>query len=131
MLLCGLKDEPTRPASDYWETATGNMVSQLDGARSRYVSAMYDQARELEQAYGTWRHLRKNGEFDKAREFKADHADELKRYRRVELVKRQAATINERIRRIERSDLDPSAKRDKINELRHRQAQIAKRLTGF
>jgi hypothetical protein len=93
IMVRAASSEPTRPALDYWKTATGNMVSELDSAQSRYVSRMYDQARELEQAYGTWHNMVKEGKHEEAAAYRADHQSELSRYRRVEAIKRQEARV--------------------------------------
>jgi N12 class adenine-specific DNA methylase len=121
-------NEPTRPALDYWKTITGSMVSELEGAPSRYVTMMYDQAREIEQAYGTWRELMKEGKQEEAAAYRADNQDELSRYKRVEAIKRQETMLNNRIKFIERSDLDSDEKKARINALRQQQDQVARRL---
>jgi len=130
MLVRAASDEPTRPAIDQWKMATGNMVSELEGAHSRYVSQMYDQARELEQAYGTWRHLMKEGKTEEAQAYREDHTSELSRYRNVESVKRQVSKLNERIRILERSNIDKDEKKDKIDALRKQQDVLSRRLSA-
>lgn len=119
-----------RPSRDMWKFATGSMVSSLDGAQSRYVSQMYQQARELEEAYGTWRRLQKEGKTEEAKEYREDNKDKLAKYRRVENIKKQASQINERIRGIERGNLDSDEKRRRINNLRKQQDVIARRLVA-
>jgi N12 class adenine-specific DNA methylase len=123
-------NEPTRPALDYWKTITGSMVSELDGAPSRYVTMMYDQAREIEQAYATWHELMKEGKQEEAAAYRDEHQDELSKYRRVEAIKRQETMLNNRIKFIERSDImDADEKKERINALRQQQDQIARRLS--
>jgi hypothetical protein len=114
------------PTPDYWKTATGGMVSGLDDAPSRYVSQMYEQAREIEQAYGTWRSLQKEGKTEDAMEFFADNKGDLIKYRGIERVKRAEAKFNERIRMIERSNMDPDKKRDLIRTIRDQKDRIAR-----
>lgn len=126
MMVRSVMDEPTKPAVDYWKLATGGIVADLDGAQSRYVSQMYEQAKELEQAYGTYRNLMKQGKIEDAAEYRADHADELKKYKNVEIVKKAIAKLNERIKLIERSGKDPEEKRAMINQLRGQQDKIAR-----
>lgn len=121
--------QPDRPAKDPWKFATGNMISSLDGAPSRYVSQMYEQAKELEQAYGTYRHLVKEGKLEDAREYAEDNADKLARYRKVAAVKMAEAKLNERIRFIERSNLPADSKREKINTIRGIQDRTARTLS--
>lgn len=121
-------NEPTKPAVDYWKTATGGMVSDLDSASSRYVSSMYEQAKELEQAYGTYRSLIKEGKTTEAAEYREDNKEKLSKYREVENVKRAEAKLNERIRMIERSNMQADEKRDLINQIRKQQDVVARRV---
>ena len=128
LLARSISNEPTRPTVDYYKMATGNMASDLKSTHSRYISQMYDQAKVLEEAHATYNFLRKNGRIDEAKEFRADHADELKRYGRVNSVKDMMSKQNERIRHIEKSNISPDDKRDKINEVRNNESDRAKRL---
>jgi hypothetical protein len=126
MLARPLTNQPAQAQSDLWKTATGSIVSDLRDAPSRYVSSMYDQAKELEQAYGTHRMLLKSGKADEAAEFKADNIEQLGRYKSVENVKQAAAKLNTRRREIERSDLDPAAKREALRRISVEQDRIAR-----
>ena len=123
-------NQPTRPSIDVWKTATGSMISSLDGAPSRYVSHVYDQAKEMEQAYGTWAALRKEGKVEEAREFKESNDKLIKGYRNVESIKGAIAKINQRIRIVERSDIDRDAKRLEINRLKERKDQFSRKLAA-
>ena len=89
---------------------------------------IYDQAKELEQAHATYRRLLKDGKIDDAKEYSADHADELLRYRQVERVKKIETQFNERIHSIERSDLDSGEKRVRIERINKMKENAAKRL---
>lgn len=120
--------EPTRPVLDHWKVATGGMVASSDSAGSRYVSMMYDQAKELEQAHGTFRQLRKEGKTEEAKAYRDSHKEELQRYKQVEGIKKAISKMNEKIRIIERSALDPHVKRDRIIELKKKESDLAARL---
>lgn len=122
-------NEPTKPAMDYFKTATGGMVASTDSAGSRYVSQMYDQAKEIEQAYGTWHQLAKEGKSAEANQFRQDNIDVLRKYPVVETIKRTESKLSERIRMIERSSKDPDEKRELINGVRKQQDQLARRLS--
>lgn len=119
-------DQPEKATPDYWKDATGGIVSDLRNAPSRYVSAMYAQAKELEQAYGTWKSLVKEGKVEEAQAFRQDHQDELSRYRQVEQVKKAEASLNARQRMIERSNVDPDTKRELIRKLQEQKDQRAR-----
>lgn len=123
-------NQPTQATPDYWKMATGNMVSDLRDAPSRYVSSIYDQAKELEQAYGTWRALQKSGKPQEAAEFLAENREEITRYRRVTQVKAVEGKLNERIRQIERGSMDGDAKREAIRAVRVQKEALAKRLAA-
>ena len=121
-------DQPTHPAPDYWKTVTGGMASDLRDAPSRYVSQMYEQAREIEKAYGTWKMLLREGKVDEAREFRADNAELLNEHKQVERVKKAESALNQRARMIERSNMDQDRKREllrQINEQKDRTARLA------
>ena len=121
-------DEPTRPSRDMWKVASGGMIGEVDSSSSRYVTQMYEQAVELEQAYSTHRMLLKEGKREEAKAFRKDHKDEIARYRRISVVKRQLRTLNERIRAIERSAKAPDEKRELILGLDRRKNELAERL---
>jgi DNA repair protein RadC len=118
--------QPDRPAPDYWKVATGSMVSELKGASSRYVSSMYDQAREIEQAYGTWRALNKEGKTAEAAEFFEGNRAELSKYHQAQRLKKTISGINQNIRVIERSDMDGAMKRQQILQMQERKDRLAR-----
>ena len=121
-------DQPSNPTPDYWKTVTGGMAADLRDAPSRYVSQMYDQAKEIEKAYGTWKMLVREGKVEEAREFRADNAELLNEHKQVERVKKAESALNQRARMIERSNMDPDRKREllrQINEQKDRTARLA------
>lgn len=114
------------PTPDYWKVATGGMIADTSSASSRYVSQMYEQAKEIEQAYGTWRALQKEGKTAEAKEFFEDNKADLVKHKKLQGIKRAEAKYNERIRIIERSNMQPDQKRDLINAIRVQQDKIAR-----
>lgn len=119
-------DQPDKATPDYWKVATGGIVSDLRDAPSRYVSQMYAQAKDIEQAYGTWKSLVKEGKIDESRDFFEGHKEEISAYRNIERVKSAESKLNERIRMIERSAMNPDKKRELIRELQKAKEQRAK-----
>ncbi len=136
--VVGTADIVARPATgqvpgarrDYWKVATGGIVADKNSASSRYVTQMYEQSREIEQAYGTWRSLLKEGKAGEAREFREENMDSLKKYGLSQGIKRQESKLNERIRMIERSNLSPEEKRRQIDQLRDQKDRIARRMSA-
>jgi len=119
-------DQPDKATPDYWKVATGGIVSDLRDAPSRYVSQMYAQAKDIEQAYGTWKSLVKEGKIEESRDFFEGHKEEISAYRNIERVKSAESKLNERIRMIERSAMNPDKKRELIRELQKAKEQRAK-----
>ncbi|MDP3940380.1 MAG: LPD38 domain-containing protein, partial [Deltaproteobacteria bacterium] len=126
LLARPMTGEAERPAGDLWKLTTGNMIAELPTDQSRYVSQMYEQARVIEQAYGTYRSLLKQGKGEEAREFLEDNRDKLTKYRGVQQVKRAEGQLNERIRIIEQSTLDPEAKRVAIAAIAAQKDRVAR-----
>jgi hypothetical protein len=117
-----------RPQPDYWRTLSGAMLSSLDDAPSRYVSAMYQQAKEVEQVYGTWRHMQAQGQVEEAQAFREENAEALVRYRQVEAVKKATSRLNAITRQIESGPGTPAEKRERIREVNEQKDAIARRL---
>ena len=83
----------------------------------------------LEQAYGTYRQLLKEGRRVEAQEFFDDNREKIGRYKSVEAIKRAEAQINEAIRMIERNKtMSPDVKRERIQRLQESKTRVAKSL---
>lgn len=119
-------NQAKHPTPDYWKAATGGMVSDLRDAPSRYVTQMYDQAKEVEQAYGTFLSLSKQGKGDEAKKFFDANEATIVKHSALSSIKRAEAKLNEQVRLIERSDLAPDEKRDLIRELRGTKDDISR-----
>ena len=128
MALRPLTGQPDRPTADYWKVATQGIVQEANSPQSRYVSQMYKQAKEVEQAYSTWNMLRKQGRLEEADQFLTDNAETIQRYKQVEKVKERETKINERIRMIERSAMSADDKKAQISELQAMRDQTARLL---
>jgi len=130
MLVRAMSDVPTRPALDYFRLATQGILRESGTGSSRYVTQLYEQAKELEQAHATYRQMLKDGRSEEAMDYAADNMDKLTRYRQVETVKRMESKMNERIRMIERSDLDRDQKKDEITTINRQKELVAKRIAA-
>ena len=96
--------------------------------QSRYVTQMYNQAKELEQAYGTFNELIKRGRVDEAKTFINDNKKQITQYGFVEAIKKEEAKFNEVIRIIENSKMTPEVKRAKIDKIKASQNTLAQKL---
>jgi hypothetical protein len=121
---------PDRRLRDWF--LVGNFVESLPAGGSRYVTQMYEQAREIEAYYASWRHYLKTGETEKAREFLEKNRETIAKYRRVEQLKRAVAALSERERTIERNRaMDGAQKRAALDQVARRKDQTARQAAGF
>jgi hypothetical protein len=126
VMLRPASGQPTQASADMWKLNSGNMISDLRDAPSRYVSQMYDQAKEIEQAMGTYRMLVKTGKIQEATDFLNDNRDTLTKYKSIEHVKSAEAKFNERIRMIERSAKSADEKRTLIRQVQDQKDRVAR-----
>lgn len=126
MILRPATGQASRPTADYWRLATGGILAEVGSGQSRYVSQMYDQAKELEQAMGTYRMLMKTGRREEAREFFQENKADIVRYGASEKVKAAETRYNELIRMIERSNLDSDVKKDRIRAIERKKDALAR-----
>lgn len=123
-------DQPSVATPDYMKLATGGLIRGLPEEQSRYVSQMYTQAREIEQAYGTYRALLKQGDVDGAKEFSAEHQEVMRKIHQAERSKKTAADYNERIRVLERDpSMSADEKRWRINNIKALKEKLARRFS--
>jgi hypothetical protein len=121
--------EAERPAMRLKDVfLAGSFMETLPTGSSRYVTELYERAREIENAYGSYRDAMKRGDFDKAREIREEEKDKITKYTAIESVKRQEAAINAQIRRIQAAtSISAETKRTQIDQLEQRRNDIAER----
>lgn len=114
----------------------GSFVKELPAANSRYVGQLYDMAKDIDQAYASWREALKLGRPDDAARIYAQNRSQIQAYKQVEGVKRQLSVLNAQAKRTEASaDLTGEDKRTKLTEiaaLKNRLARgVSERLRGL
>lgn len=108
----------------------GNFVETLPTGSSRYLSELYSQAAEIEQAYASYRDALKRGDREGALEIRSQERDKIALYPMIEKVKRRESAINERIKMVEQSrSLSGEEKRSQIDRLREQKHELAKRVS--
>jgi hypothetical protein len=130
--MARVADDTPRPEMKLRDVfLAGNFVETLPTNSSRYVSQMYDQAKEIEEAWNSLQHYRKLGETEKAQQILEENRDELGRYHAVERVKRDESEINRKIQQIEQSKgLSPETKRKLLDQLSQQRDRVARRLAA-
>jgi len=107
----------------------GNFVESLPSGSSRYVTAMYEQARDVEQAWASYQAAIKSGDIEKAREIQQEEAPKLRSRMAVENAKSQIADLNARAKRIESDKfMSAQAKRAKLDEIEALRNRVAERV---
>ena len=130
MAYRAVSDEPTQPALDYFKFFSQGILKEEGTGSSRYLSHLYDQAAELETVYSTYRQLLKDGKREDAIEYASDNADELRRYKSVDAIKKVQTKMNQNIRAIERDpDMDSDEKKIRIDRIQKMKEQFAKRIS--
>lgn len=123
-------DRPDRQLKDVF--FVGNFVESLPSNQSRYLTQMYDQAREIEQAYASYQARVKAGDFAGAKAFREDHLDLFKRRPATEQLKKASALLNIQIQRVTDSrTLTGEEKRTRLDMLYQRRNHIAERFQAL
>jgi len=125
--MLGEGDRPDRKLDDVF--LAGNFIKSLPSNQSRYVTQLYDQAKVIEEAYGSYQAAIKQGDVSKAVSIYEDNAKEIGQYRIVEKIKDRVAEINKRIKSVQSStNLDGTTKRNLIDQLNQAKNKIAEQL---
>ena len=106
----------------------GNFVETLPTGSSRYVTQFYEQAKEIEQMYASYRQALKEGDAEKAQEIRDENPEGFAARRRIEAAKRAESLISGQMRTIERDRaMTGEEKRARLDQLEKRRDEIARR----
>lgn len=127
-----LGENNPRPAMQLRDTfLIGNFVETLPTGSSRYVTAMYEQAKEIEEAYASWRNYLKMGDAEKAAEIFEDEKDKISRYRAAQRAKAEMTRINAKVRQVEANEsLSSEEKRARLDRLSQQRDRVARSVVG-
>jgi len=126
-------DRGERPALRLRDTfLAGNFVETLPTGSSRYVTAMYEQAKDVEQAWASYQAAQKSGDIELARSIQEEEGPKLRNRMAVANAKQQIAELGHQAKKIEGNRLmSADAKRERLDELEARKHQVAQRLAGL
>lgn len=106
----------------------GNFMESLPSGSSRYVTQFYEQAKEIEQMYASYRQALKEGDAEKAQGIHADNTEAFAARRRIESAKRAESLISGQMRAIERNkEMSGDEKRARLDQLEKRRDDVARR----
>lgn len=125
-----LLDRGERPAGRLRDAfLVGNFAESLPSGSSRYVSTMYEQAKEVEQAWASYQAAIKSGDVELARSIQAEESSKLRNRQAIANAKQQISEIGQQAKRIESSRvLSAEQKREQLDALEARRHAVAARL---
>jgi hypothetical protein len=114
-----LGESNPRPAHELRDMfLIGSFVETLPTGSSRYVTQMYEQSKEIEEAYNSWRKYQKIGDTKKADEIYKSSRDDIDKYRRFQRAQRTMTQLNAESRRVEADkSLSSEKKRNMLREI--------------
>lgn len=105
----------------------GNFVESLPAGSSRYVTQLYEQSREVEQAYASYREALKRGDPAQAREILEAEREKIARRETVNRVRGELSDIATQMRRVQNSPTMPGEeKRRRLDELERQRDRLAR-----
>lgn len=126
-------DRGERPAMRLRDTfVAGNFVEELPTGSSRYVTTMYEQAKDVEQAWASYQAAIKSGDVELARSIQEEEGAKLRNRMAINAAKEQMAELGQRAKKIDGDRLlSAEAKRERLNEIEQRRNAIAERVAGL
>lgn len=103
----------------------GNFAESLPAGNSRYVTQLYDQAKEVEQAYASYRDALKKGDHEEAASILKETPDLQAKHQRLEAGKKVLAQTNAEEKRIADGALSPAEKRAALEGIAGRRNRAA------
>lgn len=136
-LALGVTDAITRPLtgqpvgpSSTLSGWTGGMIDDMSNQQSRYVTTMYDNLNNIEQAYNSYHTYLKTGQLDKARTEYESNRNLIATYGMAESTKRAMSQLNNQEKRIVNSQtLSASTKRNMLDSINTRKDALAHRVS--
>ena len=134
-------DTLARPALDRGERpemrlkdvfVVGNFVESLPTGSSRYVTQMYEQARQAEQAHASYRDAVARGDLEKAEEIQHSEAAALRNRPAYANATRQLSALNQRAKAVMAStELSGAQKREQLDAIERQRAEVGHRMNAL
>jgi hypothetical protein len=119
-------ERPDMPLKDVF--FVGNFVEKLPSNSSRYLTQMYDQAREIEQAYASYHHLLRLGDTKGAKAVFASERENLIKHPALENLKRAESLLNQQLQWVSaHTEMSGAEKRARLDQLYERKNRLAER----
>lgn len=110
----------------------GNFVENLPTGSSRYVTQMYEQARQAEQAHASYRDAIQRGDLEKAEEIQRNEAPKLQNRAAYANATRQLSTLNQRAKVVMAStEMTGAEKREQLDAIEQQRAEVGHRMNAL
>ena len=120
-------DMPGKPA---WRVddvlVVGDFVKDLPAYQSKYVTQVYDQMKEVQEAMADLRQLQKIGATEEAAELLEEKGDKIRLYKLFTSTENQLSKISQQIKMVQNRAGDSEEKRARLNQLYDLRNRLAK-----
>lgn len=107
----------------------GNFVESLPTGSSRYVTAMYEQSRAVEQAFASYRDALASGDREGATAIMESDGDKIRSRASVATATKLLSQLNAQAKRVQAdANLDGAQKRERLTQIEQRRHEIALRV---
>ena len=117
------------PDNDWKETLSMGFVKSLPSTQSKYVTAFYENNKEISQAYADMRHFAQLGEADKVQEILKEKGDKIAMAKFYDNASKDMAKVRQAILHIRADEnMSGAQKKEEIDRLKIIIGEIAKQM---
>jgi hypothetical protein len=95
----------------------GDFVKDLPAGQSKYVTHLYDQMKEVQEAMADLRHLQQIGATEEAQRLLESKRDKIAMYHLYTHAQQQMNEVNKRIKLVQQRATDPELEREQLDAL--------------
>lgn len=119
--------EGTRPDNKWTDTLSAGFVKSLPSNQSRYVTAFYENSKEISQAYADMRHYAEIGDSAKVQEMLEEKGDKIKMAKFYDKTAKDMSEVRRAIRVITAdTEMPGDQKREEIDRLKQLVSELAR-----
>jgi hypothetical protein len=127
-----LGDFPQRPTMKFYELpVVSRFIRDPEARITKYSDELYEMLDEANALFSTVQRLQKSGQTEEAKAMRAENIDKLRSRKNLNDIAGNVRKINNQIRMIMVSNLDPDAKRERIDALTIRKNDQMRKIQQF
>jgi hypothetical protein len=117
------------PDNNWTETLSAGFIKSLPATQSRYVTAFYENNKEIAQAYADMRHFAQLGEADKVQEILKDKGDKIAMAKFYDNAAKDMAEMRKAILAIRNDEnMSGAQKKEEIDRMKVVIGEIARQM---